>query len=179
MSDEKTKARMLKLLALARQGVGGEAANAERFLRKLLDKHGMTMADLEDGEQPKVRAAFTWKTDEEHAILVAVICRALNAPDFDCYKRGGKRKGFEVDLTVAQRVEVELSMAAYMPEFKRQQGLMFAAFLHKNRIYPDVKAETSEPAKPPSQEDLEAIIAMMRGMRATPVHKAIGHGATT
>ena len=177
MSDDKTKQRMLKLLALARQGVGGEAANAQRFLQKLLDKHGMTMADLEDGEQPKVLTAFTWKTDEEHAILVAVICRALNAHDFEFYKLG-KRKGFEVELTVAQRVEVELSMAAYMPEFKRQQDLMFTAFLHKNRIYPDVKAQTSEPAKPPSKEDLQAIIAMMQGMRHTPVHKAIGHGAT-
>ena len=29
---------------------------------------------------------------------------------------------------------------------------------------------------PPSKEDIAAIVAMMQGMRHTPVHKAIGHG---
>lgn len=177
MSDDKIKDRMLKLLALARQGVGGEAENAQAFLQKLLSRHGMTMADLEDSEQPKARVKFTWKTEEEHAILVAVICRALNARDFSCWKMG-KRKGFEVMLTVAQRVEVELSMAAYMPEFKRQQALMMAAFIHRNSIYPNVKSDTPSDAPPPSAEDLDAIMAMMRGMRRTPVHKAIGNGAS-
>lgn len=176
MSDDKIKDRMLKLLALARQGVGGEADNAERFLQKMLARHGMTMADLEDSEQPKTRVEFTWKTDEEHAILVAVICRAIKARDFTCWTMG-KRKGFKVELTVAQRVEVELSMAAYMPEFKRQQALMMAAFIHKNRIYSGVESDEPSDAPPPPKEDIAAIVAMMQGMRHTPVHKAIGHGA--
>lgn len=176
MSDDKTKARMLKLLALARQGVGGEAANAERFLQKMLDKHGMTMADLEDRQQPVKRVNFKWSEPLHRRLLVAVICKVLNTTSFDHWKRPRERSSFRVELTATQHVEVDLMMAAYWPALQRQTELMLAAFSHKNNLFPDV--ESPEPAKPPSKEDLDAIFAMMRGMRATPVHKAIGHGAT-
>lgn len=175
MSDDKTKARMLKLLALARQGVGGEAQNAQTFLQKILDRHGMTMADLED-DQPTHSATFTWKTKEERVILVQAIARAINADTFR-YKQATGKKAIRVELTIAQRVEVDLSMQAYAPALEKHLKLALSAFIQKNGIYPDAKPQTSEPTKPPSKEDLDAIIAMMRGMRATPVHKAIGHGA--
>ncbi len=175
MSDDKIKARMLKLLALARQGVGGEAQNAHAFLQKMLDKHGMTMADLEDSEQPKTRVNFKWTDPLHKRLLIAVICKVLNRNEFSHWRRPRERSSFRVELTAAQHVEVDLMMAAYWPALQRQTDLMLAAFTHKNNLYPDV--ESKEPENPPSEEDIETILAMVRSMRATPVHKAIGHGA--
>lgn len=42
-SAEHIKAKLRKLLELARQGVGGEKDNAQSILGKMLTKHGLTL----------------------------------------------------------------------------------------------------------------------------------------
>lgn len=49
--DEKLKARLLKLQALAEQGVGGEAVSAKEILNKLLKKHKISLESLMDDEK--------------------------------------------------------------------------------------------------------------------------------
>ena len=51
--DEKLKARLLKLQALAEQGVGGEAKNAKDILNRLLKKHKISLESLMDDEKTK------------------------------------------------------------------------------------------------------------------------------
>ena len=51
--DEKLKAKLLKLQALAEQGVGGEATNAKEILNKLLKKHKISLESLMDDEKSK------------------------------------------------------------------------------------------------------------------------------
>ena len=53
MSD-KIHIKLIKLLALAERGVGGEKVNAQRMLEKLMKRHGIEMSDLA-GEKIETR----------------------------------------------------------------------------------------------------------------------------
>lgn len=43
VADDKVKAKLRKLIALAERGIGGEKENASRVLQKLLDRHGLAL----------------------------------------------------------------------------------------------------------------------------------------
>ena len=47
---ESLQAKLKKLLALAEQGVGGEAVNARRLLEKLCEQYGIDIEELLDRE---------------------------------------------------------------------------------------------------------------------------------
>ena len=49
---------ILKVAALAQQGVGGEKTNAEALLNRLLKANNMTLADLEAAKNPKRERIF-------------------------------------------------------------------------------------------------------------------------
>lgn len=49
---------ILKVAALAQQGVGGEKTNAEALLNRLLKANNMTMADLEAAKNQKRERMF-------------------------------------------------------------------------------------------------------------------------
>ena len=70
-----SKEEMLKkLLALSKQGVGGEKINAEALLNKLLKKHGLTIEDIDDEEEIK-QWDVHFNTDFERKLIYQVISR--------------------------------------------------------------------------------------------------------
>lgn len=170
---EKARARMLKLLALANQGVGDEAGNARRFLDKLLTTHGMTEADL-IGEQKPQRYTFTYRDRAYHDLLVQVLCKVMKSPKLDTMSRKG-RKELMLDLTPAQHIEVECLLSVYRPALKKHMQAAFLAFVVANRITSGKPAEADDdkPAKPPTY-DPATLRAMTMATPVTPVHKQIG-----
>ena len=79
MSDtEKIKAKLIKLFALARQGVGGEKENAKSVLDKLLTKHGLTLEDLDSEQAETIQCEFKFADALERKLLLQVIFTALN-----------------------------------------------------------------------------------------------------
>jgi len=75
MKDQ-LKDKLMKLYALSKQGIGGEKVNAEMFLHKLLDKHGLTIKDI-DSEIPKKRY-FEYKTKAKEKLIVQILVKVLN-----------------------------------------------------------------------------------------------------
>ena len=61
--DKKLESKLIKLYELAKQGVGGEAINANKILNNLLEKHNITLDMLLDIEKKKY--FFSYKTDFE------------------------------------------------------------------------------------------------------------------
>lgn len=174
MNEDKIRDRMQKLLALARRGEGGEKENAQRFLDRMLAKHGMTLADLDDEAESKQRVEFKYKGDLEHRLLVQIICAVLQANEFRC---GKIRSGLVVEITRAQRLEIEMSFATYRDELAKNIDRMFLAFISKNRIAPDTDDDDDDKPSRLTREDIAAIRAMMEGMQRTNVRRAIKHDA--
>lgn len=170
---EKARARMLKLLALAQQGVGDEAGNARRFLDKLLATHGMTEADL-IGEQKPQSYTFTYREAAEHDLLVQVLCKVMKSPKLAIYTRKGKRV-LILDMTPQQHVEAQMLLSVYRPALKRHMDAALIAFIVKNRITSGVaRNDDDAPTKTEPDFDEAAVRAMANATRVTPVHVQIG-----
>lgn len=179
MNDlERIKTKLQKLLALARQGVGGEKDNARSVLSKLLAKHGLTLADLDDASEARVTRWFRPKGAHERTLLSH--CVLATVPNWDravWRHKSSNERGYE--LTTAEFAQVELlfeihrkALAKYV---KKQMQVALLAYLSTNRLYAQGTADSNERENSGglSPEDLAAIMGMMAGLRPTPVFKAL------
>lgn len=184
MNNDRIRERLQKILALARQGVGGEKENAQRMLEKLLAKHNMTIADLDDTAEEKTTVEFKVKNDAEKKLLIQCAYKAIPGYSGDYFtyvRRGRKVSGLlGINMTRAQQVEIELMFNIYSKALKKhlekQADVALSAFIQKNQIF---AARSDEDGKGSelSDADLMALMAMMRGMESTPVLKQIGRAA--
>jgi hypothetical protein len=171
MTDDKIRARLMKLLELAKRGEHGEKENAQRFLEKLLKKHGMTVADLDDDATS--RYTFTYKSELESRLLTQIICTVLQVNRYTKRQVRGSRT-IGLDLTRAQNLEIAMQFSVYRAELARNVDRMFTAFVHKNGLTgPDSDDDAPRAERTYSAEEVEAIRRMMRGIDRTQIHKAI------
>ena len=99
MSDALQK-RLEALLQLTKRGVGGEAVNAKAALDRLLEKHGMTLADIADDQAETVW--FAYRTRGERTILFHLASRVTGNWDLTGWKYHYKRQiGFDLTKTEA------------------------------------------------------------------------------
>jgi hypothetical protein len=173
MTDDKIRARLMKLLELAKRGEHGEKENAQRFLEKLLKKHGMTVADLDDDATAKSRYKFTYKSELESRLLTQIICTVLQVNRYTKRQVRGSRT-IELDLTRAQNLEIAMQFSVYRAELARNVDRMFTAFYTKNGLTgPDSDDDAPRAKRTYSAEEVEAIRRMMRGIDRTQIHKAL------
>lgn len=172
--NEKSLARMKKLLELARRGVGGEAENAQRFLERMLASHGMTLADIEADNQRRALARFKYRDSVERNLLVQIFSKVLNTSDFPVFKRKGA-KFIGAELTPAERAEAVMYHAALAPALKKHLELAYSAFIQKNEVFKDSSDEVS-PNKELDEAERQrmiALAAMMNGTERVAVHKML------
>lgn len=162
--DPKLEARLKKLYALAKQGVGGEAINAQKLLEDLLAKHDMTLDMLIDTETKKYY--FNYKTEFEKDILFRVVSNIKEESNFSYLQRKGRRKvGFE--LTAYEYIEVEIQREAYIESWKKYLEQAQSAFIVANRLTyyssGDRKPD-DKPLTPEEQAEIQRILQMSMGV---------------
>lgn len=176
MTTDALKERLIKLLGLARRGVGGEKDNARTILNRLLTQHGLTLADLE-GEHLAVSMHWFPYTDRfEERVLRQVAGKVLNTYKPVEYTQGKTRAlGFE--LIPPQAIEMDLLWKAYRAAWKEAQERHLHAFVQANNIFP-AQDDSSKDEAPLSAEDLAEIartLALARGIEPVMV-RALGRG---
>lgn len=171
--DGKVLARMKKLLDLAKRGVGGEAANAERFLAKMLAKHGMQLSDITGDEQQRAKVSLKWRTKEGRLLLLQIIAKVTDADAFTTWVRRGQKE-LIVELTPAEHAEVLMHEAALAPALSKHMRRAMQAFIQVNGLY-STPSECDEPAprKPMDKDELAAIMQMMSATRPVAVLKGL------
>lgn len=169
--DERTLSRMRKLLALAQRGVGGEAENAERFLRKTLAAHGMTMEDLASDEVARSRVTLRFSSEWERKLTIQVLAKVLNGIDERPIYTRGRSKLYAVDLTTAEHAEVAMHLAVLSPALKRHMDTAFNAFVQANRLYRERRDDDSAGDMDP--EEAARLLGMMAACERVDVRKAI------
>lgn len=175
MTNDKARQRMLKLLALARRGEGGERDNAQRFLESMLKKHGMTLADLDEDCQEADWMCFSVKTAQDRRLLIQVAGMVLKSNSLDTRQQRGK-KNIWIEVTKTQFLEIELHYRAFNRDLKKAQELAFIAFISRNDIFSGLRDDDDAPPKH-SAADLAAVAAMMAGMPRTAVHRPLEYVA--
>lgn len=172
LPDEKILQRMNKLLALAQRGVGGEAANAERFLLKLLAKHGITMEELTEAEPEAKKVYFSYADNLEKELSIHVVAKVLDVSRVSYTRPSKKTKKMGYMLTPAQHAEVSVHLAVLVPALRQHMETAFSAFINTNDLFP----ETYEPdssIKDISPQQLAALRAMMAATQRVTINKAL------
>lgn len=140
---ESIRNRLLKVLRLAQQGVGGERENAEVLLAKLLRKHSMTMADLEGAlDQPRSLCWIAAGDTEERTILSQLVIR-LFGTDRKIWHRAGETN-LGVDVTPSEHAALVIAWEVYRAAFAEARHALVMGFCFKHGLYAADGATTAE-----------------------------------
>lgn len=119
--------KLKKVKALADAGIGGEKTAAQARLKKMLKKHNLTLADL---EQP---TTTTYRIDcrpEQIKLAIQIVFAVTGKnPQADA-------TGVNVDTSPNLWPEIQGMFAHYWREYKAMQDAMFMAFATVNGLFP-------------------------------------------
>lgn len=171
--------RIKAVKALADRGERGEKENAQAMLEKLMQKYGVTEADLELEQVETV--FFPYHDELERRILIQVIFSVTGKPSFGCVGGGTGRKHKKrgADCTAAQRLEIEFKHDFFYTAAKKEFEVFLCAFINKNGIFPPETIVPPKDAEDLTEEELRKFrrAAMMaETMEHYTPRKAIGDG---
>lgn len=152
--DDKTKEKLLKLLRLSKEGVGGEASNAEAALERLLKQHGMTLADIDDSAIAKVRVEMKYNDPNDKQLFVQVVAMVCDPQDVKISRWNNTRTLF-CDVTPAQKAEIVVRYELLRKAYKQEVDTLFRAFVIKHKIWSTKPSEKSD--RPMDDETLRAL----------------------
>ncbi|NDW10933.1 hypothetical protein [Dysgonomonas sp. 520] len=122
---------LFKLKALADQGVGGEKETAERMLKDLLKKHGLTIADVFKQDLKK----FEFKVPAKHEWLFwRVVWSVIIDWDYTYWRSSRYRTHITLEIDNSQFIEIEAKFDFYVKDFESQLDLFKSAYTHKNKL---------------------------------------------
>ncbi len=176
MADQKD--RLKKLYALALRGVGGEKAQAQAILEKLLKKYAMTLDDLDDEAIQEFDLEYHGK--EQDRILMQTVYRVTDSKDtFNhlqyTYSGRACRTRLRVRCTAAQKSEIEFLFDFYKRVWEKEKEALLQAFFQKHQIFGNLKE--GESGKELTPEELEKLNNLIRGLSDEQPLKQIEGGA--
>lgn len=137
------RVRLLKVLRLAQEGVGGERENAETLLAKLLRKHSMTMADLEGAlDQPRTRVWLPASDTDERTVLSQLTLKLFGTGRK--FWRQSNNMDLGVDLTPSEHAALLIAWEVYRAAFADARHALVMGFCFKHGLYVAEGASTEE-----------------------------------
>ena len=101
---ESLQAKLKKLLALAEQGVGGEAVNARRLLEKLCKQYGIDIEELLDRETKHSYTFEIGRAKEMMQLFVRCLEKVVDIEGMT-YSQP-TRSSMRIEVTALQRAEI-------------------------------------------------------------------------
>lgn len=158
-----------KLKALADRGVGGERENATNMLLRYMDKHGISINDIEDSDL-ELR---TFKiSPNQKTIFIQVAAMVLNF-NYDLWKSRSNRNTYLIECTPGQQIEIQVAFDFYWNAYKEEIQVFTNAFIQKNRLFRDTTDEEAAKESELSKEEALKLIAMMEGIEKRDLKKQI------
>ncbi len=112
-----------KIKELANRGVDGEKDNAQRLLKQLMDKHGITDEDMESSDI--INKVYDFPKPEK---LFWQILSTVSPKDPDYVFLSGKKK-MVIRLTASEHVDFEIKLHFYLALFKKEWKFIEENFL--------------------------------------------------
>lgn len=149
----------LKLKALAEKGEGGEAENAERFLRKLMKEHHITDEMLER-ELVDVRTFKVKK--EQRQFFAQVACSCMGRVDI--FSGRGIANKLYIKCTVAEHLEIEAKFNFYWSRYQDDLSIFYSAFIQANHLYTLGSEVNEKDVTAEEKQKLMKILEMAEGL---------------
>ena len=127
------RARLLKVLRLAQEGVGGERDNAAVLLEKLLRKHAMTVADLEGADEQSTRAWFP-ASDADESTVLAQVAVSLFGTKRKIWNQSG-RFDLAIDVTPSEHAALTIAWDVYRAAFAEARHALVLGFCVKHSLF--------------------------------------------
>lgn len=160
--------KLRKLLALAERGEGGEKDTAQRMLEKMMLKYGLTLDDLE--VETTRYYYFPFKTKFERLLLFQVYCKVLDDSNIS-YRQGVRRIGFL--LTMPQYIQMDMMYSILKLDLVNHIERSVLAFITANDLFASSSASPDKEHTKEELEELEAMMALMRGIKPSAVNPAL------
>lgn len=172
--------KLLKIVELARNGIGGERDNAMKMVRVICEREGLNVDDVmasTEIETHILEIAPRTKLEQE---LLAQVCWAFAIPDDpDGLMYNKAAKVFIYKTTRGRHVETINAASILLRQFRKEKKKVerdvLAAFVNKHHIF----GNDSKTAVVKSSVDLERmqrIMGMAHNMDDVHIRKQIGGG---
>lgn len=168
--------RLAKIVALAKQGIGGEKKNAEEIIQRLLAENKITVADIgESAEETKQLYTLKWEDENSKYILFMLVKKLIDddLSNIKIYMYHGNSKKVDMMLAPSKYVELVYHYDLYCEEMKKELQAVFTAFIFKNKLYNESTGKRNPNAKEMPQEDIDRIVKHMKGIDPLNVRKAL------
>lgn len=143
-----------KLKTLSERGVGGEAENAATMLSNLMDKHNISIEQLEEIKRQNER----FKINTSQIQLFGQVAHMVG--NFDVYevkdRKSNIMEGIQVSCTKAEYLELSATFDFYWSAYEKEQKIFYQAFVQKNNIFP-VNGNEVDVGKMSEEERKEAL----------------------
>lgn len=157
MKNDKIITLAKKLKALSERGIGGEKDNAQFQLEKLMKLHNISINDIEDEKF----VSKLYRVGKFKNLFVQVAFSV--GSDITIYEVRDSKIELIVDSTAEQAIEIQAKfdffLFAYKAEQKKQEQMLFEAFVQKNRLF---KNEASAEEKDLTPEEFEHILKVLK-----------------
>lgn len=170
MNDKKLHRRLQKLISLAERGEGGEKENAQRMLDNLLKKHGLSVSDIV-GDKQSLQWFKYGKGLFELRLLSQIIYAVCGSRDK--WKNTRRRYVIGVKCSEYERVQIELRFSVYREALKKEFEVIYDAFLHTNKIFPEKSGDEDSDDKDIDWDYLDRVSGAMANMSAVPVIESL------
>lgn len=176
-NKEKVINLLKKLKALADKGVGGEKLNAERMMLDIMQKHNITISDIE-GEAIEW---FDFKISSKTASIFWQIVGNVIADWNREYKHSRTNKlDVSIEMTHAQYIEIEAKCNFYKKDYEKQLKenirVFEEAYIYKNKLFMSKTKNTEdEPETDPKVDlaHLQKVLNTMEGIDKANYYKQI------
>lgn len=163
-----------KILALAKQGEGGERENAERQLIAFLNKHKLTLDDIEN-ESAEINAFHIYYANKfEKMLLLQIIDMTFNEFSSEVYVNTKIRKPhLLIKATKAQETQIRLYFEVLRNKLDQELQHTVYAFIRANEISFDHEPLDINKLTPEQIKNRAKVAGMAMMMEKTNVLKQI------
>ena len=135
-----------KLLALSRQGIGGEKDNAEKFLQRIMKQYEITFEELE-GDQV-FNFKYSYKTKLHGKFFNQIIASVNN--DIDRWK-DATNKIYYFECTRFEQVQIMERQRFYWKIYTDELDVFYSAFIQAQKLYRTEKSDRDDNEEEPEQ----------------------------
>lgn len=199
---QKINDRLLKVIALAKQGVGGEKTAAIATVKRICQTHGLdydeVMGAAETAQIREYTLDLKWRNKTELDMLAQVCLKFACTPEHPDLFQNTYRKTLFYNTTAAKHLETINAASVYLHQFRKErkkiEEALLGAFCQKHSLYP---TEATYAARHPEEyakrigdgdekldvdaefkkiEEARRRMALAEGMDDVSLHKSIGSG---
>ena len=166
--DKKLRAKLEAIFSRLADDSGcteAEKNEAARKLNQLLEKNGLTMADIDEEHTELV--AFSYTTLFEKRLLQQLHWKVTNDPESP-YWQVRRRRVIKFELTMVQSIEMKRYYEYLRPKLKDELEKSYLAFINAYKIYGEGKATSKRQLDLSWIKDILNRAKMIDGMLPAP-----------